>query len=82
MGWLFKGGYSRRDLIEDRTRDWERTIDDGMTVTTTRLAHCYRGGVFAGVLWTVWERTFVNNGVEVKPTERWIGCDLLRHQKD
>jgi hypothetical protein len=81
MGWLFKSGYSRKELIEDRTKDWERTTD-GMTVTTTRLAHCYRGGSFAGVLWTVWERTFTKDGVEAQPTERWIGCDLMRHQKD
>jgi hypothetical protein len=81
MGWLFKNGYSRKELIEDRTKDWERTTD-GMAVRTTRLAHCYRGGAFAGVLWTVWERTFTRDGVETQPTELWIGCDLLRYQKD
>lgn len=81
MGWLFKSGCSRRELIEERTKNWERTTD-GMTVTTKRLAHCYRGGVFAGVLWTVWERSFTKNGTEVQPTERWIACDLMRYQKD
>ncbi len=82
MGWLFRNGYSRKALIEERTKNWERTTPDGMTVTTSRLAHCYRGGVFAGVLWTVWERTFTKNEIEVQPAERWIACDLLRHQRD
>ena len=25
MGWLFKSGCSRRDLIAERTEDWQRT---------------------------------------------------------
>jgi len=53
-----------------------------MTVTSTCLAHCYRGGAFSGVLWAVWERTFIGNGQQAKPVERWITCDLLRHQRD
>jgi hypothetical protein len=81
MGWLFKSGCSRRELIAERTEDWRRTTPEGMVVKTTCLAHCYRGGVFSGVLWTVWGRSFTRDGVEVQPTERWIGCDLLRSQK-
>ena len=45
MGWLFKSGCSRRDLIAERTEDWERTTPEGVVVKTTCLAHCYRGGV-------------------------------------
>lgn len=82
MGWLFKAGYSRKDLIADRTKDWGRTNPDGTVIQTTCLASCYRGGVFSGVLWTVWERTFTKEGQQVEPTQRWIGCDLLRSQKD
>lgn len=82
MGWLFINGTTRREMIAERTNDWERTTDDAMTVKTTCLAHCYRGGAFSGVLWTVWERTFVKDGVEVQSTERWIGCDLMRYQTD
>ncbi len=82
MGWLFRDCITRKGLIVERTNDWERTTDDGMTVRTTCLAHCYRGGAFSGVLWSVWERTFVKNGIEAQPTERWIGCDLLRYQSD
>jgi hypothetical protein len=81
MGWLFKSGCSRRDLVAERTEDWERTNAEGMLVKTTCLAHCYRGGVFSGVLWTVWGRSFTKDGAEIQPIERWIGCDLLRSQK-
>ena len=82
MGWLFKCGYSRRDMIRDRAEEWERTTDDGVLVKSICLAHCYRGGAFSGVLWTVWERTFTKEGHQAQATERWIGCDLLRYQKD
>ena len=46
MGRLFKNGCSRRDLIAERTEDWQRTTPEGVLVKTTCLAHCYRGGVF------------------------------------
>jgi len=69
-------------MIAERTEGWERTTPEGMVVKSVCLAHCYRGGAFSGVLWTVWERTFVKEGIEVQPTERWIGCDLLRFQAD
>ena len=82
MGWLFKCGSTRRGLIEERVEGWERTNPDGLVITSTCLAHCYRGGSFSGVLWSVWERTFVKDGHEAEPTQRWIQCDLLRHQRD
>jgi len=81
MGWLFKHGITRKQLIAERTKDWSREGAEGMTVTSTCLAHCYRGGAFSGVLWAVWERTFTKGGQPVKPIERWITCDLLRHQQ-
>lgn len=56
--------------------------EDGMQVDSVCLAHCYRGGSFSGVLWSVWERTFQRNGTEAQPTERWISCDLMRHERD
>ncbi len=80
MGWLFRHGSTRRQLITERTENWTREGAEGVTVATTCLAHCYRGGVFSGVLWAVWERTFAKDGQQVKPTERWITCDLLRYQ--
>jgi hypothetical protein len=82
MGWLFKCNYTRRELIAERTKGWERTNPDGLLITSRCLAHCYRGGMFSGVLWSVWERTFARNGEEAEPTQRWIQCDLLRHQRD
>ena len=81
MGWLFKPGYSRKDLIRERTEDWKRSGDDAVVVATTCLKHCYRGNVFSGVLWSVWERTFMQDDKESQPSQRWITCDLLRCQQ-
>lgn len=81
MGWLFKPDTRRKSLLAERIEGWQRTTPDGMTVTSTCLAHCYRGGSFSGVLWTVWERTFEKDGVQVQPAERWIGCDLLQYSR-
>lgn len=72
MGWLFRIGITRKGLVEERTAAWER---EG--VQTTCLAHCYRGNPYSGVLWTVWERVGPDH-----PTERWIGCDLLRYDRN
>ncbi|QDU80469.1 hypothetical protein Pla110_21990 [Polystyrenella longa] len=82
MGWLFRVGLSRKELIAERTQEWERTGDDGMEVKTTCLANCFRGNTFSGVLWSVWERTFQKDDGDIQPTERWIACDLLRYQSD
>ena len=78
MGWLFQSGSTRKELIAERTKDWTREGAEGVTVTSTCLAHCYRGNTFSGVLWAVWERRFTKEGEEVQPHERWITCDLLR----
>lgn len=82
MGWLFTSGSTRRSQIAERTKGWERTTEDGVLVKSTCLARCYRGGVFSGVLWTVWERAFTKDGQDTEPSQRWIGCDLLRYQRD
>lgn len=82
MGWLFTAGSTRRNLIAERARAWTTEGAEGMTVTSTCLAHCYRGGAFSGVLWAVWKRTFTKDDQPVRPVERWITCDLLRYQKD
>jgi hypothetical protein len=82
MGWLFKDGCTRNDMIRERSEDWERSTDDGVLVKTTCLAHCYRGGNFSGVLWSVWERTYTTDNQTAKPTERWIACDLLQYQNN
>ena len=83
MGWLFPYGASRKTLIAERIQNWERTTDTGVLITTNCIAHCYRGGVFSGILWSVWERTFKKDGADTEPPQRWIQCDLLRcHQGD
>ena len=78
MGWLYITGISRRELIADNTTNWERTKEDGTIIKSTCLAHCYRGGVFSGVLWSVWERSFIKDEQPVEQPQRWIVCDLLR----
>lgn len=78
MGWLFPYGASRKGLIAERVQNWERTTDIGVLVTTTCIAHCYRGGAFSGILWSVWERTLSKYGANTEPEQRWIQCDLLR----
>ena len=82
MGWLFRAGSTRRELVEQRTRSWATNAPDNTVVSTVSLAHCYRGNPFSGVLWTVWERTYTLDGQQAQPVERWITCDLLRYQKD
>ena len=81
MGWLFVPGSNRRSMIKDRTEGWERTNDDGMTIKTFCLAHCFRGNCFSGVLWSVFERTFLREGEQIEPTQRWIQCDLMRYSR-
>lgn len=80
MGWLFTVGSTRRELIAERTQDWQRASNE-MLVESNCLAHCFRGGRFSGVLWNVWERTFTKDGLEVEPKQRWIQCDLLQYSK-
>ena len=82
MGWLFRTTWTRKALIAERTRTWSRELDDGTTVTTTCLAHCYRGNVYSGVLWGVFERRFHKDGQETESHERWITCDLLRFERN
>jgi hypothetical protein len=80
MGWLFTVGSTRRELIAERTQDWQRASNE-MLVDSKCLAHCFRGGRFSGVLWSVWERTLTKDGHEVEPTQRWIACDLLQYSR-
>ena len=81
MGWLFTRGLTRKDLIADRSKDWER--DTGEMQVKTSASPIVTGAVrFPVSLWAVWERTFTKDGQTAQPTERWITCDLLRHQKD
>lgn len=78
MGWLFTNGQTRKTLIEQQTknRDWKNK--DGSEVTTRALKHCYKGGLRAGVLYIVWERTTTKPG-EKPETMRFIEIDMLQY---
>ncbi len=76
MGWYYPHGVNRKQLIAQRIENWERNNGE-MLVKSICLKHCFRGGAFSGVLYAVWERTFIKDGVEVQQSERWIGVDLL-----
>jgi hypothetical protein len=81
MGWYFNDGGSRKDLIAGLVEGRTFSRPDGVLVKTKCLAHCYRGGVFSGVLWTVFQRQYLRDEQEAEPTQRWIGCDLLQCYK-
>lgn len=80
MGWLFTPGSTRKSQIRERTEGWERVNAEGTTVKSRCLAHCFRGGAFSGVLWTVWERSFERDGQQAQPAQRRIACDLLQYR--
>ena len=82
MGWLFKEGCSRKNSSQTDVRHGSDEGPDGTLVESDCLAHCYRGGVFSGILWSVWERTSTRDGQQAEPTQRWIVCDLMRFQRD
>lgn len=78
MGWYYSNtGGTRADLISELTASRERKLDTGIVCKTTCLAHCFRGNVFSGVLWSVFERKFFAGEEEVLAAQRWIGCDLM-----
>ena len=82
MGWSFKAGNTRRQLIDEQVRGWENLGPDGIFVKGVCLAHCYRGGSFAGVLWSVWERTMTKDGLQLEPPHRSITCDVLHFRRE
>jgi hypothetical protein len=78
MGWLYPSGYTLKQLIAERSQDWETTLQDGTHVSTERKARCFKGNpAYAGVLWIVWEKRITPLNGTVK-TSRFISCDLLR----
>ncbi|MFN9112717.1 MAG: hypothetical protein ACK5XN_21845 [Bacteroidota bacterium] len=78
MGWYYSNtGGTRADLISELTESRQRKLDTGIVCKTTCLAHCFRGNVFSGVLWSVFERKFFSGEEEVLAAQRWIGCDLM-----
>ena len=64
MGWTITPGAKRRDVIKERTTDYE---------DNTQRRECLARAVRGKVLWTVWEITIKRDG----RTQRYIGCDIL-----
>lgn len=80
MGWFFEGWHTRKCLIDNLTRNRRYRRSAGSVARLTCLASCYRGGMFSGILWSVWQRTVEELGVSIEPVMRWIRCDLLSYQ--
>lgn len=79
MGWLVSTmGSSRKEQIEHCTKGWTHNNEDGSQSEVKCIAHCWRGGSWAGVLWAVYERTFTKNGQGTAPAERFIACFMIR----
>ena len=77
MGWFFEGWRTRKQLIRRLVRPYRCITPSGRVIRQTRLAHCYRGGIFSGVLWSVWQETVRWKG-EVRTVRRWLMCHLLQ----
>lgn len=71
MGWFYTEGQTRKELIEERTKNWRSC--NGLYHNKC-LAHCTRGNV----LWAVWERYHIESGC----THRYITCDLMQRQRN
>ena len=77
MGWFFEGWRTRKQLIRRLVRPYRCITPSGRVIRQTRLAHCYRGGIFSGVLWSVWQKTIDWKG-KVRTVRRWLMCHLLQ----
>lgn len=78
MGWTVPYSTPKlQDLVRMRTKTQEWDSTSGR-VSDVVLKHCYRGGRFSGIIWTVHERT-VTPPTGPATSERWIGCDLVRY---
>jgi hypothetical protein len=75
MGWLFKYGMKRAELIRERQATHEWKGKDNTDIKDVVLASCYRGGRFSGVFYAVHERTETLG--EKTATERWIEVTLM-----
>ncbi len=80
MGWYSENYRSRKDLVKKLTKGKALATPGGLVARYICLAHCYRGCIFSGILWSVWEQKVTKDGIHVKPIQRWIRCNLLRHR--
>ncbi len=70
MGWYYTYNASRKDLICELTKGWNKK---GYSFAHV-IRHCTRGNV----LWTVWEV----KGPGPRPVLCHIGCDLLQNSSE
>lgn len=78
MGWLVSSDMPKlKTLVAERIRIQEWS-ENGTQTKDVVLRHCYRGGRWSGVLWTVHERTVTYPDGKAT-VERWIGCELVRY---
>ena len=78
MGWYYENGGCKQSVVRHLTEGCTRE-DEQATLTKRCLAHCYRGGRFRGVLWSVWE--LERSTKEGKEIQRWIGCDVMEYSR-
>ena len=82
MGWFF-GENSRKSLIRSLVKTYQPVHAGGQPwvicdepVEVVTLKHCWRGGRFHGILWSVKERRLAGQALC-----RWIECNLVRCDK-
>ncbi len=84
MGWYGNNNrLNRKDLIAELTEDHNFPVgekEEKRHIEGKCLKHCFRGGSFSGVLWSVWEKKRFKDKVLVE-TIRYIVCDLFRYDK-
>lgn len=81
MGQLLVPG-SRRDVIRSLLEPREVTMEDAVKslrapYKLAPIASCYRGAIWKGCLWSVWEVTFLSGEQQ---TIRELRCDTLQYQ--
>ena len=72
-------GPTRKQLIQWMSEGGQDARPDGTVVTRACLRRRYIGSSKRGVMWCVWERSFVKDGQWVCLASRWIECVVMRH---
>lgn len=69
MGWYIDTlPDQRKNFIDRLVKGWENN-----GVKCECIAHCYRGAIWAGVVWAVFEKTFLNGR-----KDRFIVCWMIK----
>ena len=84
MGWLFSEGQTKQELVENRTKSWERDTEDKEGNKIHITSKCIAQSLKGNSLWTVWEVTKTPIGEAedvVGESHRYIALDLLSSQR-